>query len=97
MLRYISDKSEVTKKDEAPQSEVDNMNKLNTSPEETEDSTSRNQSASVTAVEIKVNPPTPGNVTLMDDAVLNSTLTSPNNSADNNYQGLYQKNATSTD
>ena len=58
--------AEVNKKDESPQVEVDNMNKLNISPEETEDNTSSNQSASVTAIEVKPDPPTLINVTLMD-------------------------------
>ena len=55
--------AEVSEKDEAPQAEVDNMIKLNTSPEETYNSTSSNQSASETAVEVKINSHTPSSVT----------------------------------
>ena len=63
MIMNIAE-AEVSLKDEPPQAEADNMNKMNTSPEETEDSTSSNQRASVTAVEVKPYPPTPINVTL---------------------------------
>ena len=51
------------------------MNKQNITPEESEDSTSSNQNASVTTLEVKTDPPTLRNVTLMDVDSLNSTTT----------------------
>ena len=58
--------AEDIKKAETPQTEMDNKDNLNASPGETEDSTSSHLSASTTAAEFKINPPTQNNVTLMD-------------------------------
>ena len=64
-------KAEDIEKAESPQTEVDNMNKLNAPPIEIEDSTSSNLNASITAVEININPQIPSNVTLMGVNSLN--------------------------
>ena len=69
------------------------MNKQNITPEESEDSTSSNQNASVTTLEVKTDPPTLSNVTVMDVDSLNSTTTF----LDNTFLGLHRRNTTRTD